>query len=95
MYDYRSIMRDFQIDRELAYLVEEAAKETNESDENVYMLIPLMRRVSRNYSIINGTDFTIRQARRDYDRLPTALRNEQSSKTWLMTLISVLSLDNT
>jgi hypothetical protein len=95
MYDYRSIMRDFQIDRELAYLVEEAAKETNESDENVYMLIPLMQRVSRNYSIINGTDFTIRQARRDYDMLPTALRNEQSSKTWLMTLISVLSLDNT
>lgn len=95
MYDYRSIMRDFQIDRELAYLVEEAAKETNESDENVYMLIPLMRRVSRNYSIINGTDFTIRQARRDYDMLPTALRKEQSSKTWLMTLISVLSLDNT
>lgn len=95
MYDYRSIMRDFQIDRELAYLVEEAAKETNESDENVYMLIPLMQRVSRNYSIINGTDFTIRQARRDYDMLSTALRNEQSSKTWLMTLISVLSLDNT
>lgn len=95
MYDYRSIMRDFQIDRELAYLVEEAAKETNESDENVYMLIPLMQRVSRNYSIINGTDFTIRQARRDYDMLPTALRNAQSSKTWLMTLISVLSLDNT
>lgn len=95
MYDYRSIMRDFQIDRELAYLVEEAAKETNESDENVYMLIPLMQRVSRSYSIINGTDFTIRQARRDYDMLPTALRKEQSSKTWLMTLISVLSLDNT
>lgn len=95
MYDYRSIMRDFQINRELACLVEEAAKETNESDENVYMLIPLMQRVSRNYSIINGTDFTIRQARRDYDMLPTALRKEQSSKTWLMTLISVLSLDNT
>ena len=95
MYDYRSIMRDFQIDRELAYLVEEAAKETNEADENVYMLIPLMQRVSRNYSIINGTDFTIRQARRDYDMLPTAFRNEQSSKTWLMTLISVLDLDNT
>lgn len=95
MYDYRSIMRDFQIDRELAYLVEEAAKETNEADENVYMLIPLMQRVSRNYSIINGTDFTIRQAHRDYDMLPAAFRNEQSSRTWLMTLISVLDLDNT
>ena len=95
MYDYRSIMRDFQIDRELAYLVEEAAKETNEADESVYILIPLMQRVSRNYSIINGTDFTIRQARRDYDMLPTAFRNEQNSRTWLMTLISVLDLDNT
>ena len=95
MYDYKSIMRDFQVDRELAYLIEEAAKETNEVDENVYMLVPLLQRVARNYSIINGIDFTIRQARRDYDMLPSTFRNETSQRTWLMTLISVLNLDNT
>lgn len=92
MSGFAEIMKEYKVGRELAQVIDEYLKETNDDRSMLYMTVSYIQEVAKKFEFVVGQELTLENARKAYDCLPPFVVSRADSNKWLVTTIEALRL---
>lgn len=94
MTGFAEIMREYKVRRELAQVIEEYLKETNDNNSMLYMTVSYIQEVAKKFEFVVGQEMTLENAKKAYDCLPPFVVSRYDQDKWLVATIDALRLSD-
>ena len=89
---FAEIMKEYKVGRELAQVIDEYLKETDDDRSMLYMTVSYIQEVAKKFDVVVGHELTLENAKKAYECLPPFVVGRYDQSKWLVALIDALRL---